>query len=177
MQLCRKECTIKSKSISIFFFCRDTYCNLSKIRMNLSGFSKRGMGIFWSYDISLENTPTSHTCLTHPPHTPASHTHTHTPTSHPPHTPASHTHLTRSLSSLIYTRMQWFCNASFCHAFAYAICNSSLPSLVSQSSCTVLLLWCFLINITTWHNHMYCMYCGISGHTFERKAPFQQLHS
>ena len=46
----------------------------------------------------------------------------------------------------------WFCNA-FCHALA-CICNNSkwcLPSFLSSSSCTVLLLQSFL----PWHNRIH----------------------
>ena len=49
------------------------------------------------------------------------------------------------------------------------LCNNSklcLPSFVSPSSCTVLLLGCFLLNITA------CTAAQLGGHTFERRAPF-----
>ena len=50
------------------------------------------------------------------------------------------------------------------------LCNNSkwcLPSFVSPSSCTVLLLGCFLLNITA------CSTAAqLGGYTFERRAPF-----
>ena len=49
------------------------------------------------------------------------------------------------------------------------LCNNSkwcLPSFVSPSSCTVLLLCCFLLNITA------CTAAQLGGCTFERRAPF-----
>ena len=64
-----------------------------------------------------------------------------------------------------------FCNASLSCS---CLCNNSkwcLSSSVSRSSCTVLLLWCFLL-----HNPMYYI-INISGHIFKKKHPLQQLYS
>ena len=57
--------------------------------------------------------------------------------------------------------MQWFCYAS-----AYATTANVQPSFVSTSSYTVLLLRCFLLNITA------CSAAQLGGRTFERRAPF-----
>ena len=56
------------------------------------------------------------------------------------------------------------------------LCNNSkwclaVPSFVSPSSCTVLLLRCFLLNITA------CTAAQLDGRTFERRAPFATTSS
>ena len=78
----------------------------------------------------------------------------------PPHT--------QLVYSPCYLCMQWFCYASFCHALAYATTANGvcLHLLVPGSSCTVLLLHCFLLNITA------CTAAQLGGCTFERRAPF-----
>ena len=64
----------------------------------------------------------------------------------------------------------WACSDSAMPLLSCAcLCNNSkwcLPSFVSPSSCTVLFLHCFLLNITV------CTAAQLSGRTFERRAPF-----
>ena len=60
--------------------------------------------------------------------------------------------------------MQRFCYTSFCHTLTQQQMVSA--SFVSPSSCTVLLLQCFLLNITA------CTTAQLGGCTFERRAPF-----
>ena len=45
-------------------------------------------------------------------------------------------------------------------------CDISLPSFVSPSSASLVLLWCFLLNITA------CTAAQLGGRTLERRAPF-----
>ena len=76
-----------------------------------------------------------------------------------------YTHLTHSLALVICA-----CSDSAMSLLSCAcLCNNSkwcLLSFVSPSSCTVLLLCCFLLNITA------CTAAQSGGCTFERRAPF-----
>ena len=93
---------------------------------------ERGGHIFESCNISLKNTPTSHTV---------------------------------SLALVICACSD---SASYASFVMHLLMQQQqiVPSFVSPSSCTVLFLCCFLLNITA------CTAAQLSGHTFERRAPF-----